>query len=105
MGAGGGVASSAGCWDRLRRGAPDLLTPWATRGRIDLSNPRCPSLSIPRVLGRPRARMVAMYPLGGGKTMMTLDFAWFFERAHSRAGRVRCVHNDLVCTLLNRVAS
>ena len=53
--AGGVVASSTGCWDRLCRGAPDILTPWAARGRIDRSNPRCPSLSIPRVLARPPA--------------------------------------------------
>ena len=91
--------------DRLRRGAPDILTPWATRGRIDFSNPRCPSLSIPRVLARPPACMLAMSPLGGGKTTMTLDFAWSLDRAHTSAGRVRCVHNDLACTLLSGVLS
>ena len=36
--------------------------------------------------------------------MMALDFAWSLERAHTSAGRVRCVHNDLVCALLNRGA-
>ena len=103
--AGGVVASSTGCWDPLCRGASDILTPWATRGRIDFSNARCPSLSIPRVLARPPAGTLTMYPLGGGKTMMALDFAWSLERAKSSAGRVRCVHNDLVCTLLNGVLS
>ena len=57
-GAGGGVASSIGCWDRLRRGAPDLLTPWATRGRILLSIPRCPPFPPVGVFARPRACMV-----------------------------------------------
>ena len=36
--------------------------------------------------------------------MMAFDFAWSLERAHTSAGRVRCVHNDLVCTLLHRGA-
>ena len=103
--AGGVVASSTGCWERRRRGAPDILTPWATRGRIDFSNARCPSLSIRRALARPPACMLAMSPLGGGKTMMALDFAWSLQRAKSSAGRVRCVHNDLVCTLFNGVLS
>ena len=101
--AGGVVASSTGCWDPLCRGASDILTPWATRGRIDFSNARCPSLSIPRVLARPPACMLAMSPLGCGKTKTTLDFAWSLERAHTSAGRARCVHIDLVCTLLNGV--
>ena len=103
--AGGVVASSTGCWVRLCRGAPAILTPWATRGRTDLSNSRSPSLSIPRVLARPPAGTLTMYPLGGGKTMMALDFAWSLQRAKSSAGRVRCVHNDLVCTLFNGVLS
>ena len=36
--------------------------------------------------------------------MMAFDFAWSRERAHTSAGRVRFVHNDLVCALLNRGA-
>ena len=62
--------------------------------------PRVPSSSI----GSPTSVQLAMYPLGGGKTMMALDFAWSLERAHTSAGRVWCVHNDLVCALLNRGA-
>ena len=38
-----------------------------------------------------------VHPLGGGKTMMGLDCAWPLEGAHICAGRVRLVHNDLVC--------